>query len=136
MRDMTDPRAAENYAVVKRYAEAWLAGDLATVAASYHDDIVLYYGGANPFSGVHTGKPAALAVLGEISRRAQRKLLAVIDMMAGPERACVVARERFARFDETHELERTLLYRIEDGRLRECWVFDQDQALIDRLLAD
>lgn len=111
----TDPRASANYSVVKSYTDAWLAGDLATVAASYHDDIVLHYAGANPFSGDHVGKPAALAVLGAITQRAKRKLLAVIDVMAGPERACAIVLERFERDGEVHELERTLLYAIADG---------------------
>jgi uncharacterized protein len=134
---MTDQqRAAANLAVVQRYAAAWLGGDLEAVVASYHDEITLHYAGANPFAGDHVGKPAALAVLGEISRRANRKLVAVIDVMAGPERACVIVRERFARDGEVHDLERTLVYTIQDEKLHRCWVYDQDQALVDRLLRD
>jgi hypothetical protein len=26
-----------------------------------------------------------------------------------------------------------LLYRVEDGKLRECWLYDEDQRFIDEL---
>jgi ketosteroid isomerase-like protein len=131
-----DDRAAANLALVRHYAERWLAGDAAAVTASYHDDMTLYYGGANPFTGVHAGKPTAQATLRALAQRATRRLLAVVDVMAGPQRACMVARERFTRDGESHDLERVFVYSIKDGKLHECWVFDQDQALVDRLLRD
>jgi uncharacterized protein len=127
---------ARHQAVLDRYTSAWLAGDIAAVAACYHDELTLHYAGANPLSGDHVGKPAAIAALREVSRRSNRRLLAVIDAMAGPERSAVVVREAFARDGLAVELERVLIYRIEDDRLRECWVYDTDQPLIDRLLAD
>ena len=34
------------------------------------------------------------------------------------------------------EVLRTAVYRVADGKIVECWVFDEDQALIDRLLRD
>jgi uncharacterized protein len=127
---------ASHQAVLDRYTTAWLAGDIATVAACYHDDLVLHYGGANPLSGDHVGKAAAIAALREVSRRSGRRLVSVIDKMAGAERSAVVVREAFARDGLAVELERVLIYRIEDDKLRECWLYDADQQLMDRLLAD
>jgi limonene-1,2-epoxide hydrolase len=119
-----------------RYAEAMRTGDSATIRASYGEDIVLHYAGANPLSGPHRGMPAMLAAMGEMRRRSGRRLLEVVDVMIGAERACIVLRERFARDGETHEVERLGVYRVAGGKIRECWVFDEDQALIDRLLRD
>ncbi|ABS63769.1 putative ketosteroid isomerase-related protein [Parvibaculum lavamentivorans DS-1] len=127
--------AAANLAVVRRYAEAWEKGDLAAIVACYHDDFTLHYGGAHSLAGTHAGKPAALAALAEFSKRTGRKLVAILDVMAGQERAVVIAREHFDNGALIADVERVLVYRIADGLLRECWLHDADQPLIDRLLA-
>ena len=127
---------SRHLAAARRYADAWLAGDLAALFASYHDDFTLHYGGASSLAGDHVGKPAALNALAEFSRRTGRKLLEIIDVAAGEKRAVIIARESFTRNGETAELERTLIYAIVDGLLRECWVLDRDQMLADRFLAD
>ena len=134
--------AARNFPVsdpvrqaVSRYAAAWLAGDRAGVVASYHDDFTLHYFGSNPLAGVHQGRPAALAILAEVTRRTNRKLLGIVDIMAGPERGALLVRELFSRDGKTAEVERLLVYSIRDGLLWQCWVYDQDQALVDEFLA-
>jgi ketosteroid isomerase-like protein len=129
------PRDA-NLRVMQRYAAAWLAGDRATLVDCYHDDFTLHYFGANALAGIHAGKPAALAALAELRRRASRRLVAILDVMAGSERTSVVVREHFARDGREAEVERLLVYTIKDDRLHHCWVYDQDQTLIDTFLAD
>ncbi|MBX3504547.1 MAG: nuclear transport factor 2 family protein [Parvibaculum sp.] len=128
-------RAAANLAVVRRYVEAWKSGDLAAIFECYHSDFTLHYGGNHSLAGTHTGKPAALAALAEFSKRTGRKLLSIVDVMAGPERAAVIAREHFDNGTLTADVERVLVYRIADGFFRECWLYDADQPLIDRFLA-
>jgi ketosteroid isomerase-like protein len=135
--DDTDSQAAieRTREAVSRYASAWLAGDRAALAACYHDDFTLHYFGRNPLSGDHRGKLAALAILAEVTRRTNRKLLGIIDIMAGPERGALLVRERFERDGKAAEFERLLVYAVRDGLLGECWVWDQDQAAIDVYLA-
>jgi ketosteroid isomerase-like protein len=89
--------AAENLVVARRYADAWLAGDLPALVGCYHEDFTLHYGGANPLTGVHRGKLKALGVLAEVTRRTGRTLDAIVDVTAGAERAVVLARETFTR---------------------------------------
>jgi uncharacterized protein len=62
-------------------------------------------------------------------------LLAIIDILAGPQRGALLVRERFHRDGRIAEVERLLTYAVRDGLLSECWVYDQDQALIDEFLA-
>lgn len=119
---------------VERYAAAWASGDLAATVACYHDDFTLHYFGRNALSGEHRGKPAALTALGEFSRRSRRRLVSIVTTLAGPERGAVIAREQLLREDQPVEVERVLVYAIQDGLLRECWVFDRDQALIDAIV--
>jgi ketosteroid isomerase-like protein len=120
---------------VTRYAGAWLAGDRTALAACYHEDFTLHYFGRNPLAGDHSGKMASLAILAEVTRRTNRKLLGIIDIMAGPERGALLVRERFERDGNAAEFERLLVYAVRDGLLWECWVWDQDQAAVDQYLA-
>ena len=123
-----------NIEVVQRYAAAWRNGDRAALVACYHDDFTLHYFGANEFAGDHVGKPAALATLAAFATRTNRKLLSIVDVMAGPERAAIIARESFERDGRRAEFERVLVYTVRDGKLHECWVLDGDRAAVDSFL--
>jgi ketosteroid isomerase-like protein len=135
--DDTDNQAAieRTRQAVSRYASAWLAGDRTALAACYHDDFTLHYFGRNPLAGDHRGKAASLAILAEVARRTNRKLLGIVDIMAGPERGALLVRERFERDGKAAEFERLLVYAVRDGLLWECWVWDQHQSAVDVYLA-
>jgi ketosteroid isomerase-like protein len=120
---------------VSGYAAAWRAGDRRAMLASYHNDFTLHYFGRNPLAGIHRGKPAALAILAEVTRRTNRKLSGIVDVMAGLERGALLVREIFQRDGKTAEVERLLVYALRDELLWQCWVYDQDQALVDAFLA-
>ncbi len=121
----------ETESVLKSYADAWLAADLEKVLGSYHEDFVLHYMGESPLAGTHEGRDAALQVLGLASFRASRKLVAVEDVLAGDEFGAIVAIEEIG--EPPRQVRRVLLYRVLDGMLGECWLFDEDQRFIDRL---
>lgn len=122
-------------AALQRYAEAWQAGRFQALRDCYHEGFTLHYFGNNPLAGVHRGKAVALEVLAEVSRRTNRKLVAIVDVMAGPGRGAILVRERFQKDELVAELERLLVYTVKDDLLAECWVYDSDQALVDRFLA-
>ncbi|MBI1185935.1 MAG: DUF4440 domain-containing protein [Alphaproteobacteria bacterium] len=124
------------YGALKRYADAWTAGDIAAIFACYHDDFTLHYGGTNPLSGDHVGKAASIATLAEVTRRTQRGRPEIIDVAAGDTRAVLIARERFTRDGRSDDLVRVLVFAVKDGLLAECWLYDQDQALVDWYLRD
>lgn len=120
-------------AVTERYCSAWIGGDLETVIDSYGDEIVLHYFGDNQLSGDHVGKDAALAALATGATIATRELLRVDDILANEHTSVVVATERFTRDGESHEVTRVLRYRVADDQFVECWLYDENQALIDHL---
>ena len=132
---MTTQADAEIYGVVRRYADAWAANDFATIVDAYHGEIVFHYFGRNPLAGVHRGKAACLAVLKQIREKTNRKLLEIVDVQAGQRYGMVIARERFERGGNSVDVERLLKYTVRDGKLAECWVYDEDQRLIDELLS-
>lgn len=121
----------ETARVLKAYSEAWLASDLDKVLASYHDDIELHYMGNSPLAGSHRGRDAAFAALGQASVRTSRKLIAVEDVLVGESLGALIAVEDLG--DPPRRVRRILLYRVQDEKLRECWLFDEDQRFIDQL---
>jgi ketosteroid isomerase-like protein len=124
-----------NDTVIRRYCDAWREGDLATIVDCYHDDVVLHYFGRNPLAGSHRGKPAALAVLAKVQQVAGRTLIEIHDSLASDEHAIILARERFERDGKQIEARRVLVYHVRDGRLAECWIYDEDQRAVDEMLA-
>lgn len=124
----------QNRDVIARYAAAWTAGDFAALFALYADDFVLHYPGSHRLSGTHVGKDAALKAMGEFTVATGRKLVAVVDTMAGEARAAQIVRETMVTPEGVREVERVFAYRIEGGLMRECWLYDSEQALIDRLV--
>ena len=121
----------ETARVFKAYSEAWLASDLDKVLASYHDDIELHYMGDSPLAGSHRGRDAAFAALGQASVRTSRKLIAVEDVLVGESLGALIAVEDLG--DPPRRVRRILLYRVQDEKLRECWLFDEDQRFVDQL---
>ena len=117
--------------VLREYARAWLASDLEKVLASYHDDIELHYMGESPLAGTHKGRAAAFSALGQASVRTSRKLIAVEDVLVGDTLGALIAIEELG--DPPRRVRRVLLYRVQDEKLRECWLFDEDQRFVDRL---
>lgn len=126
--------ASDTLAVVTAYAQHWQAGDFTKLFALYADDFTLHYGGAHRLSGTHAGKDAALKAMGAFTAATGRSLAQVIDVMAGAARGGLVVRERITAGGEDALVERVFLYRIDGGLMRECWLYDSDQALIDRLI--
>ena len=113
------------------YAAAWLAADLDKILASYHDDIVLHYMGDSPLAGSHVGRAAAFEVLGQATLRSSRRLIEIEDVLVGKRLGALLAIEELA--DPPRRMRRVLVYRVEEHKLRECWLYDEDQRFVDQL---
>ena len=126
---MADPE--ETGRVLREYADAWLAADLERILGAYHEDVVLHYTGESPLAGTHSGKDAAFAALGQASQRSARRLIEIEDVLVGDELGAILAVEELG--DPPRRVRRVLLYRVLDGQLRECWLYDEDQRFVDAL---
>ena len=120
------------YDVLRAYADGWLAGS-PTLFDTYADDCTFHYSGATDLAGSHVGKDACLTAMITARTRARSELLEVVDVLVGDVFGAIVVRERLARDDESHEVARTLRFRVAGGHIVECWLLDEDQALIDHL---
>lgn len=122
------------FEVVSHYADTWRSGDVPAIMDCYHADFTLHYPGDHALAGTHPGKQASLRVLAEVSRRTNRSLVEIVSVMAGDERGAIVARERWRSETEEAIVERVLVYAVQDGKLRDCWLFDADQKTVARFL--
>ena len=120
-----------NHAVLEAYARAWEAGDAAALVGLYHDEFVLHYFGQSPLAGDHIGKAGALGALAKVQQLTNRKLVEVHDVLSGEDHGAVLAHERWERDGKTLDVHRVLVYHIRDGKLSECWLFDEDQRAVD-----
>ena len=121
----------ETSRVLRAYAKAWLASDLEKVLASYHEDIELHYMGESPLAGTHHGRDAAFAVLAKAPTSTARKLIDVEDVLVGDSLGALIAVEDLG--EPAQRVRRVLLYRVQDEKLRECWLFDENQKFIDSM---
>jgi len=113
------------------YARAWQDGDAATLVGLYHDDFKLHYFGRSPLAGDHVGKPAALAALAKVQLLTNRKLVTVHDVLSGPGHGAILAHEHWSKDGRELDVRRVLVYHIRDGKLSECWLYDDDQRAVD-----
>lgn len=120
--------------VIERYADAWQRRDPAAFAL-YHPQFTIHWFGNNPLSGTHVGAEQVRQALIELTRRTNRTLVKIVATLAGPERGAIIARESFGTGDARVEMDRVLVFTVADDRLRECWVYDADPALLDRYFA-
>ena len=125
---------ADPMKVIATYADAWLRGDHAAALACYHEDFTLHYFGQNALSGDHAGKSNAIAALRELANRTGWQVLEIKRMLTGQDCAALVARISYRRDGTVLERDRVLIFAVADGLLRECWAYDQDQALMDQLI--
>lgn len=118
--------------MIAAYARAWESGDIAAMVELYDDNVVTHYGGSSAFAGVHTGKQRFLEVLIETASRGQRELVSVDQVHDDGKTGAIFATESFIVDGERVEVKRALRYRCDGERIVECWLFDQDQMLVDR----
>jgi uncharacterized protein len=120
--------------VIERYAELWVRGDTVSMVEYYNEDMKLHYFGRNGLAGVHEGKAAVLGILTEFSRRTDRALVRIVATMSGATRGAIIVQEMIGPDVDRTSVERLFVYSLRNGRFSECWVYDQDQALIDQVL--
>jgi hypothetical protein len=117
--------------VLRTYGDAWLKSDHETMFDMYADDIVAHYGGGSIYSGTHVGKPRFLDVLVESSLNAQRSLVSIDALFDTGSIGAIFTTESMVVGGERRTLARALRFRINKGKIVECWLYDQDQHVTD-----
>ena len=121
--------------LITEYLAAARAGDWDTAFGYFGDDIVFRIPGRSRFAGERRGKDAAVEYIqsfrdhygeGEIE-------VELIDMLASDDRVALLVRERFLG-DETVEIRRANVYRVQEDAIVEITIFEGDQYTVDALM--
>ena len=116
---------------IRRYADAWLAGDTATMGSIMADDVSLHLFGHSPLAGTHRGKATVFEVIGKVQLLTNRKTIEIHDVLVGRDHAAILVRERFENSQGTLDLDRVFLYHLRDDRITDIYVYDEDQTAVD-----
>jgi hypothetical protein len=136
-RDQRDDRPPQHRAV------APLLGD-ADRGTRRRDPAVLHRGLCPPHSRPQpacrqlpgTGCGACLLHADLPGHRGKFENLGIDDILASDTHAASLVHWRVTRNDRTIDIDRVVVYRIEDGKIAEIWVRDWDQYAYDELFAD
>jgi ketosteroid isomerase-like protein len=103
----------------------------------FADDVLLRIPGKSAMAGEHRGREVARRYI-ETARALSREHdveVEVLDMLVGEERVALLVTERFHTADGPVVIRRCNVYRWEDARIAEIWIFEADQHAVDALFA-
>ena len=117
----------------RTYFHAIQTGDMETVASSLADDVVWHQPGDNRFSGVHTGRDAVFAMLGQMMQVSEGSFAIdeVRSLMANGDQVAATIHFVGRRDGSVMGMEGVDLLRIADGKISEVWLFSADQPAED-----
>jgi ketosteroid isomerase-like protein len=120
--------------LVRRYFEA-VRTDHSQTAALYAKDATLHYIGRHVLGGVYRG-PAEILELFRRSREAFHgtQRLELHDVVAGDRHAVALLKGSAERDEKHYEWQRIVVFHVRDGLIREQWIHDSDQHVIEEVL--
>ena len=111
--------------------EAFLRGDIETVAGQFADDAVWHSGGRNKFSGDHKGKEEILSFMGQFGQELDSFEADLHAVLADDDHTVALVNTKATRGDNTIEGQSVFIYHITDGKITEAWAVALDQYKID-----
>lgn len=127
-----------NIETVRRYFDAVGRGDLAAVGKALADDLHWHQPGGGELSGLHRGKDAVFVLLGQFMERSggSFRIDSIGPLMAQGDLVAASIHFRAERPDgRAMAMSGVDLLRVADGRIREVWLFSEDQRAEDAFWA-
>ena len=127
-----------NIELMRRYSAALQAGQAAEALPFYAEDLVLHMPGRGPHSGTFTGQDAVLDYYTKVFQATDGRfeVVGVDDILASDDHAASLVRWRLHKDGRTLDVDRVVVYRIEDAKIKEIWVRDWDQYAYDEFFSD
>lgn len=128
--------AHPNEKLLRRGYEAFGAGDMDTVLAIFHPDIVWHNGGSNQITGDLRGHQEVMGFFGKLMELTGGSFhLDIHDIVANDVHGVALVTAHGERDGQTFAVREANIWHLADGKATEFWTFAEDQAAIDRLFA-
>ena len=128
--------APENAALVRRIFDAFARGEGFALRGLFADDAAWTVPGAGIMAGIHRGREAIFRFLARLPSETDGTYRSeLIDVLASDDRAAALYRARGTRHGRTLELDQVLLFRIEDGLVREVLALPTDPRAFEEFWA-
>ena len=127
---------AENEALVRRIFDAFAQKRGFALRDAFADDATWTVPGSGSMAGTFRGREEIFAFLGRLPKETDGTYSsALIDVLASDDRAAAVYRASGKRNGRRLELEQVLLFRIEDGLVREVLALPSDPTAFEAFWA-
>lgn len=128
--------AAENDALVRRIFDAFARREGFALRGLFAEDAVWIVPGRGVMAGTHCGREAIFRFLARLPRETEGTYSSeLVDVLASETRAAALYRARGTRRGRTLELDQVLLFRIEDGLVREVLALPSDPGAFEAFWA-
>jgi uncharacterized protein len=124
-----------NGALLRRLLDAFAAGDVDAMEASFEDDMTWHAPGTNRFSGQFRGREAAMQRLGQMREAGISTRFDVHDVVANDEHAVALVHLHLEVADgRRYDQPQVQVAHVREGKIVEFWTMNQDQAVLDLLI--
>lgn len=126
------PGGQAGASVVRRYMDAFLRGDRDAAFELLAEDVVWHIPGRSMLAGEHRGRGGFAEAIDSLVRATDGSYrIELQDLLAGERYAAVVVDASCRRAERDLSWRRVALFRVEDGRIAEEWLFEEDQYAVD-----
>ena len=128
--------AAENEALVRRIFDAFSRKEGFALRGLFAEDAVWTVPGRGVMAGVHRGRDEIFRFLARLAKETNGSYGSSLrDVLASDERAAALYTASGSRRGKTLELDQVLLFRLEDGVVREVLALPGDPEAFDEFWA-
>ncbi len=123
--------AHPNEDLLRRGYDAFAKGDMDTLNELFADDVVWHSAGNNPLAGDYHGKQEVFGLFARLNELTDSFEQELHDILANDEHAVALVRVRGSRGDRTMEQNAVHVFHMVDGKVKEYWLHNFDQAASD-----
>jgi ketosteroid isomerase-like protein len=128
--------AARNAALVRRIFAAFAHNEGFALRGLFAEDAVWSVPGKGVMAGVYRGREEIFRFLARLPKETDGTYGSeLVDVLASDDRAAALYRARGTRYGRTLELDQVLLFRIEDGLVREVLALPSDPEAFEAFWA-
>lgn len=126
--------STETIDITRRYFAAVAAGDIPALTDLLAEDLVWHQPGRSSLSGTYTSRDAVFGLIGAFMERSRGSFAIdkVGPLLANGDLVATTLHFRASRDGADMAMNGIDLLRIEGGKIREVWLFSEDQAAEDQ----